>query len=175
MLFRMNHFLGTDNRRVAIMLFIVAFTGGLRIFFIFTSFARLPLGDSTTILFSSPVIVMVLSMFILHERCGIFRMVAATTLLGGVILISKPPFIFGHDENLGYDAIGKTVHCSETERYISFIFPILYCQSEIFYSFCRKIAVTDKMLFSGYSLVLCACGMSALGIVLTKLISKQVM
>ena len=108
MLFRINHFLGTDNRRVAIMLFIVAFTGGLRIFFIFTSFARLPLGDSTTILFSSPVIVMVLSMFILHERCGIFRMVAATTLIGGVILISKPPFIFGHDENLGYDAIGKT-------------------------------------------------------------------
>ena len=53
-------------------------------------------------------------------------MVAATTLLGGVILISKPPFIFGHDENLGYDAIGKTVHCSETERYISFIFLILY-------------------------------------------------
>lgn len=97
---------GTDNRRVAMLLFIVAFTGGLRILFIFTSFARLPLGDSTTILFSSPVIVMVLSMFILHERCGIFRVVAATTLLGGVILISKPPFIFGQDENLGYDAIG---------------------------------------------------------------------
>ena len=97
---------GTDNRRIAMLLFIVAFTGGLRILFIFTSFARLPLGDSTTILFSSPVIVMVLSMFILHERCGIFRVVAATTLLGGVILISKPPFIFGQDENLGYDAIG---------------------------------------------------------------------
>ena len=30
------------------------------------------------------------------------------------------------------------------------------------------------MLFSGYSLVLSACGLSALGIVLTKLISKQV-
>jgi len=124
-------FKGTDNRRVAMLLFIVAFTGGLRIFFIFTSFSRLPLGDTTTILFSSPVIVMVLSMFILHERCGIFRMVAATTLLGGVILISKPPFIFGQDENLGYDAVG-------------------------------------------YSLVLSACGLSALGIVLTKLISKQV-
>ena len=91
------------------LLFIVAFTGGLRIFFIFTSFSRLPLGDSTTILFSSPVIVMLLSMFILHERCGIFRMVAATTLLGGVILISKPPFIFGQDENLAYDAVGETL------------------------------------------------------------------
>ena len=106
------------------LLFIVAFTGGLRILFIFTSFSRLPLGDSTTILFSSPVIVMVLSMFILHERCGIFRMVAATTLLGGVILISKPPFIFGQDENLGYDAIG--IWNSETLQNLYlflFIFP----------------------------------------------------
>lgn len=89
------------------ILFMVALTGGLRILFIFTSFARLPLGDSTTILFSSPIIVMVLSMFILHEGCGVFRVVAASGLLSGVILISKPPFIFGQDENLTYDAIGK--------------------------------------------------------------------
>ena len=31
-----------------------------------------------------------------------------------------------------------------------------------------------NMFMSGYSLVMCACGMSALGIVLTKLISKSV-
>ena len=154
------------------LLFIVAFTGGLRIFFIFTSFSRLPLGDSTTILFSSPVIVMLLSMFILHERCGIFRMVAATTLLGGVILISKPPFIFGQDENLGYDAVGET-DPGINRWFLSFS---LFCTDNPgkSYSFCKNSSATDKMLFSGYSLVLSACGMSALGIVLTKLISKQV-
>ena len=91
----------------------VAVTGGLRILFIFTSFSRLPLGDSTTILFSSPVIVMVLSMFILKERCGVFRVVAAAGLLSGVILISKPPFIFGQDMET-YDALGepKQIHHS---------------------------------------------------------------
>ena len=68
---------GSDNTRTSLLLFLVAATGGLRIFFIFTSFSRLPLGDSTTILFSSPVIVMLLSVFILHEGCGVFRLVAA--------------------------------------------------------------------------------------------------
>ena len=68
---------GSDSTRTSLLLFLVAATGGLRIFFIFTSFSRLPLGDSTTILFSSPVIVMLLSVFILHEGCGVFRLVAA--------------------------------------------------------------------------------------------------
>ena len=85
-----------------------AISGGLRIFFIFTSFARLPLGDSTTILFSSPVLVMVLSVFILKERCGVFRIVAAVTLVSGVVLIAKPPFIFGQEGEATYDALGKT-------------------------------------------------------------------
>ena len=57
--------LSIKKRKVSILLFFVAFTGGLRLLFIFTSMSRLPLGDSTTILFSSPIIVMVLSIFIL--------------------------------------------------------------------------------------------------------------
>ena len=117
---------------MALYLFLLALTGGLRILFIFTSFARLPLGDSTTILFSSPVLVMVLSAFILKEKCGVFRVMAALILVSGVILIAKPPFIFGQQE-------GQTTY--------------------------------DTL---GYSLVLSACVMSALGIVLTKLTSAQV-
>ena len=98
-------FRGTTELKIAGCLFLVAFTGGLRLLFIFTSFSRLPLGDSTTILFSSPVIVMVLSIFILKESCGIFRMIAATTLIGGVVLIAKPPIVFGSDQET-YDALG---------------------------------------------------------------------
>ena len=43
----------------------IAITGGLRVIFIFSSFTKLPLGDSTAILFSSPVIVMGLSVCLL--------------------------------------------------------------------------------------------------------------
>merc|ERR1719427_267912 len=122
--------LSIKKRKVSILLFFVAFTGGLRLLFIFTSMSRLPLGDSTTILFSSPIIVMVLSIFILKETCGVYRVVAGFSLITGVVLIAKPPILFGSDSQ-HHDAIG-------------------------------------------YGLVLSACFMSALGIVLTKLISKEV-
>jgi len=123
-------FRATRELRVAFILFLVALTGGLRLLLIFTSFARLPLGDSTTILFSSPIIVMTLSIFILNERCGFFRFFATISLITGVVLISKPPIIFGSNMET-YDLVG-------------------------------------------YTLVLGACNMSALGLVLTKLISKKV-
>ena len=113
------------------LLFMEALSGGLRVFFIFTSFSRLPLGDSTTILFSSPVIVMVLSTCFFRERCGVYRVVAATGLLAGVILISKPPFIFAPEAGQSYDGLG-------------------------------------------YSLVICACVMSALGIIFMKVIATAV-
>lgn len=102
-------FKGGDTRKICLILFFVALTGGLRIFFIFTSFSRLPLGDSTSILFSSPIIVMIISMFLLKEHCGVFRVVASASLLTGVILISKPPLIFGRQDSESYDALGISI------------------------------------------------------------------
>ena len=43
-------------------------------------------------------------------RCGVFRLVAAVSLLSGVILIAKPPFIFGQEAT--YDALGKSEMCT---------------------------------------------------------------
>ena len=101
-------FRGTSKPKMVFFMFLVAFTGGLRLVFIFTSFSRLPLGDSSAILFSSPVIVMFLSIFILHEKCGVFRVIASATLLGGVFLIAKPPFVFRSDEtDQTYDVLGS--------------------------------------------------------------------
>ena len=51
--------------RTSVILGGIAVSGGFRIAFIFTSFTHLPLGDSTAILFSSPVIVMAMSIFLL--------------------------------------------------------------------------------------------------------------
>ena len=64
-LYKRLSFVGDGLRATLIFLFLVAFTGGLRLLFIFTSFSRLPLGDSTTIIFSSPVLVMLFSICIL--------------------------------------------------------------------------------------------------------------
>eukprot|EP00091_Calanus_sinicus_P013144 TRINITY_DN29252_c0_g1_i1.p1 TRINITY_DN29252_c0_g1~~TRINITY_DN29252_c0_g1_i1.p1 ORF type:complete len:272 (+),score=52.20 TRINITY_DN29252_c0_g1_i1:507-1322(+) len=84
-------FRGTTEVKIAICLFFVAFTGGLRLLFIFTSFSRLPLGDSTTILFSSPVIVMVLSIIL-------FYLGVASSICGSIGL-----FTFGHPSCPSYD------------------------------------------------------------------------
>lgn len=82
--------------------------GGWTLVLLFFTFRRLPLGDATTIIFSSPVFVMVLSFIILREPCGFFRTLIVGLLLAGVVLIAKPPFIFQffiHVEH-DYDIVG---------------------------------------------------------------------
>lgn len=61
---------------------------------LYYSFRELPLGDATTIIFSSPVIVIALSFFFLKEPCGVLRVVVVCTLFMGVVLVARPPFIF---------------------------------------------------------------------------------
>lgn len=68
--------------------------GALTLVLLFFSFRRLPLGDATTIIFSSPVFVLILSFLFLREPCGFFRTLVVCMLLTGVVLISKPPFLF---------------------------------------------------------------------------------
>lgn len=61
---------------------------------LYYSFRELPLGDATTIIFSSPVIVIALSFLFLKEPCGVLRIVVVCTLLAGVVLVARPPFLF---------------------------------------------------------------------------------
>jgi hypothetical protein len=68
-LFRRLSFRGEASLYTLGMLTLVSVTGGLRMMFIFVSFARLPLGDSTAIIFSSPVFVMILSVCVLKAGC----------------------------------------------------------------------------------------------------------
>jgi len=92
--------------RTWVILFFIGLTGGLRLLFIFISYHRLPVGDVTSIIFSSPVFVMLFSIFVFREHCGVFRVLAAISLLSGVILISKPPILFKIAEGESYDFLG---------------------------------------------------------------------
>ncbi len=47
--------------------------GCLTVTCIFIGFARLPVGDAATIIFCSPIFVMVFSHVILREHCGLYR------------------------------------------------------------------------------------------------------
>jgi len=64
----------------------------------FEGIRRLPLGDFGAITFSSPAFTMVLSIFLLKEHCGLYRIIIATTLIVGVVLISRPSALFPNED-----------------------------------------------------------------------------
>eukprot|EP00058_Branchiostoma_floridae_P000504 XP_002585992.1 hypothetical protein BRAFLDRAFT_110247 [Branchiostoma floridae] len=61
----------------------------------FYAFHHIPLGDATTVIFSSPIFIALFAWLILKESYGWFNFVVTLTTLTGVVLISKPSFIFG--------------------------------------------------------------------------------
>ena len=68
-------------------------SGGILLCY-FEGIRRLPLGDFGAIAFSSPAFCMVLSIFILKEHCGIYRVLIGSILTVGVVIISRPPALF---------------------------------------------------------------------------------
>jgi len=64
----------------------------------FEGIRRLPLGDFGAIAFSSPAFTMVLSIFLLKDHCGLYRIMIGTILTVGVVLISRPPALFPTDD-----------------------------------------------------------------------------
>ncbi|KAI1289654.1 Solute carrier family 35 member G1 [Halotydeus destructor] len=67
----------------------------------YTAFNLLPLGDASTIICSAPVYVSIFACLMLGEACGIFQGVVILFTLSGVVLISKPSFIFGGLDSAG--------------------------------------------------------------------------
>lgn len=61
----------------------------------YSSFRLIPLADASTIVLSSPVYVSLVACIFLKEPCGVFQIVTIFFSIFGVVLISKPTFIFG--------------------------------------------------------------------------------
>lgn len=62
----------------------------------FYAFRHMPLADASVIIFSTPVFVAIFARIFLNEQCSLFNIVTIVLTLMGVILITRPPFIF-HD------------------------------------------------------------------------------
>lgn len=61
----------------------------------YSSYRYIPLGDATTIRFTSPVFIAIFAHFLVNEPFGLLQLVNAFTTLTGVLLIGRPSFIFG--------------------------------------------------------------------------------
>lgn len=78
-----------------LMLLLRSFVGTTGLMLSFYAFRHMPLADSSVIVFSVPVFVAIFARIFLKEPCGCFNVITIILTLVGVILITRPPFIFG--------------------------------------------------------------------------------
>ena len=87
--------LGPPDTVTRLRLGLQAVTSNILVLCYYEAMMRLPLGDAGAIMFSSPVFTMIMSVFMLRERCGLYRLLVSIVLVSGVIVVSRPPAIFG--------------------------------------------------------------------------------
>jgi drug/metabolite transporter (DMT)-like permease len=89
------HPLGAKGERVTLLL--RGIFGFLGFALCYVAYRMIPLADASTIVFSAPVYVSVFACIILKEECGVFQSFTIGMTIIGVLLISKPTFLFGSD------------------------------------------------------------------------------
>ncbi|KAK2820403.1 hypothetical protein Q5P01_023362 [Channa striata] len=103
-------FLGPRDKRIYLVL--RGFIGGNAMILLFYSVQQMPIADATVIMFSNPVFTSLLAWIFLKERCTIWDCVFTVFTLTGVILIARPPFLFG--DNIGGIESNYTNHIKGT-------------------------------------------------------------
>ncbi|KAI5617660.1 solute carrier family 35 member G1 isoform X1 [Silurus asotus] len=86
-------FLGPRGMRV--YLFLRGFLGSNAMILLYYAVLQMPLADATVITFSNPVFTSLLAWIFLKERCTIWDVIFTIFTLTGVVLIARPPFLFG--------------------------------------------------------------------------------
>ncbi|XP_067619188.1 solute carrier family 35 member G1 [Eurosta solidaginis] len=94
-----------EGKRVILLLRCFMGTTGLMLSFY--AFRHMPLADASVIIFSTPVFVAIFARVFLKEHCSFFNIVTIVLTLVGVVLITRPPFVFGEPPAISL----------ETERY----------------------------------------------------------
>ncbi|XP_058822432.1 solute carrier family 35 member G1 [Topomyia yanbarensis] len=79
-----------------IILVLRCFVGTTGLMLSFYAFRHMPLADASVIIFSTPVFVAIFARLFLRESCGMFNVLTIFLTLIGVVLITRPPFLFGY-------------------------------------------------------------------------------
>lgn len=78
-----------------VMLLLRSFVGTTGLMLSFYAFRHMPLADASVVVFSVPVFVAIFARIFLKEPCGLFNVITVCLTLVGVVLITRPPLIFG--------------------------------------------------------------------------------
>lgn len=95
------------------MLLLRSFAGATSVSLIFYAVKLMPLADASVIVFSVPVVVAVFARIFLKEPCGLFHYFTLFLTMIGVIMITRPPFLFGHSSK-HYNFLGPLAALSST-------------------------------------------------------------
>lgn len=82
-----------------LMLLMRSFTGTASLMLSFYAFRHMPLADASVIVFSVPVFTAIFARMFLKEPCGLFNAFSVILTLIGVVLITRPPLLFGNGVN----------------------------------------------------------------------------
>ncbi|KAJ8038262.1 Solute carrier family 35 member G1 [Holothuria leucospilota] len=86
-----------ESRKVFILLLLRSVFGMVGFTTAYMSYYFMRVGDSTAIIFGSPVFVGIFARIIMKETFGAIDMILVITAISGVFLISQPPFLFGRE------------------------------------------------------------------------------
>ncbi|XP_064175420.1 solute carrier family 35 member G1 [Anguilla rostrata] len=86
-------FLGPRGQRF--FLFLRGLLGSNAMILLYYAVQQMPLADATVIVFSNPVFTSLLAWMFLKEKCTVWDFLFTIFTLTGVILIARPPFLFG--------------------------------------------------------------------------------
>ncbi|NXG49930.1 S35G1 protein, partial [Psilopogon haemacephalus] len=88
-------FLGPKGKRM--FLFFRGLLGSTAMVLLYYAFQVMPLADATVITFSSPVFTSLLAWIFLKEKYSAWDFLFTLFAIAGVVLIARPPFLFGSD------------------------------------------------------------------------------
>lgn len=131
-------------------LFFRGFFGFLAFTLCYASYRMIPLADASTIVFSAPVYVSIFACILLKEACGLFQVFNIAITIVGVLLISKPTFLFPDHEpaNVVIFRMEGTILAFISSLCTSFTFVMI-----------RKLQKTPAaVVISVFSIVSIACG-----------------
>ena len=74
----------------------------------YISFLYMPFGDAITIVFTCPIITMVISTLFLNDKCKVYKWLCSISLFAGVLLVVQPPFLFEKSEMSSRSTTTKT-------------------------------------------------------------------
>lgn len=78
-----------------LMLLLRSFAGATALSLVFYAIRHMPLADASVIVFSVPVVVAIFARVFLKEPCGLFHYFTLFLTMLGVVMITRPPFLFG--------------------------------------------------------------------------------